>query len=142
MSLASVHVRARDGALYKNPLLVFEEGFLCFDDVERPEIVLWLPPGATDKTPVVSNVVEVLRARLGRAVDVDTVFYHSRSLRVVPDTEPWQYRPAIAYFLDIVARIPRPTAHEGTERYPRNCSGLIMDWSSAPQDANELEIPK
>lgn len=139
MTLSSTYVRARDGALYKNPVLVFEEGFVCFSDREDPELVIWL--SGDDLRPH-CDPSELLSRRLGRAAAPNSVVCRSRSQRVVPDTDPWEWRPAIGYFFRVVARIPRPQIHSGTERYPRRCPGRVLDWPQSPFDAAELEIPE
>jgi len=139
MTLSSTYVRARDGALYKNPVLVFEEGFVCFSDHEDPELVVWRT-GA--KFALLEAAQELLSRRLGRSAAPSSVVLHSRSQRVVPDTEPWEWRPAISYFFQVVARIPRPQIHGGTARYPRRCPGLVLDWPQSPYDVAEIEIPE
>lgn len=154
-----VWVRARDGALYKNPLLVFDEGFICFDPEDNAEIVLWITEEEIDGPPKV-NVVTVLQRVLGFGAGVqmelpdgrilplcsafvDSVGYRTRSRRVVPLTDPWEYANTISYHFKLILRIPRPLLHEGIERYIRNTSGgTVWDPPVNQMDANALEMPE
>ena len=132
MSMVPTWVRARDGALYKNPMLEFKGGFICFDDSEPPEIVLWKPA---------RDVRAVLRDVLGP----EGWYVMSRgrsSERVVPRTKPWEFKAATAFFFHLGRRIPRPTQHEGTARYSNRIGECcIFDPPSHPRDAYELNLP-
>tara|TARA_R110000822_G_scaffold120633_3_gene254149 strand:- start:8677 stop:9084 length:408 start_codon:yes stop_codon:yes gene_type:complete len=133
MSLSPTYVRARDGALYKSPVLIFPEGFVCFDDTDPPELVLWLP---------VLDVVEVMGRVLGRAANPGTLIATGESQRVLPLSEPWEFKPAAAWTFELTGRIPRPQKHDGTERYPSRCVGLVLDLPPHQLDASEIEIPE
>lgn len=150
MSLVSTHVRARDGALYKNPVLVFPEGFVCFDDQEPPELVLWIDEASADarKVPDGLNPVAVLERVFGvsSGAQLDAVpeslRHHSFSLRIMPKTEPPDFRPAVSYFFELAGRIPRPTLHEGTARHASRVDGRVTDAPAGAYDVHQLEIPE
>lgn len=153
MSIGSHYVRARDGALYKNPVLVFPEGFICFDETERPELVLWIKPGELsqeDANGYAATAVEVLRRVFGEyshlpggyGVDLMTLSPEAGiGDRVIPNTEPFQFAPAMSLFFEVSHRIPRPTMHDGTERYARQADGTVYDWPADPLDVHRLEMP-
>lgn len=153
-------VRARDGSLYRNPVWTFHEGFICFDPVDPPELVLWLPPGATEKTRAQHNPVATLErvfgygeqggqmaAPNGRPIPrcsatVDSIGFVGRSQRVLPGTDPWEWSPAIFYRFKVVSRPPRPTLHDGSERHASRVRGAcVIDWPSSPYDALSLSVP-
>ncbi len=135
----SIFVRARDGALYLDPVIVFPEGFVCFSSEEGPEVVLWL---AVDASPPADSFLRISHL-LGRSVNIASIDFNKRAQRVVPGSDPWEYRPAISYFIDIVARIPRPQRHDGTVRYERDCDGAaVMDWPAHRSDPHELDMPE
>ena len=144
----SVYVRARDGALYKDPLWVFPEGFICFDDTEPPELVLWLDlkmleaASAADVDAILRRVFGfVSSSELCSAVP-GSAFLVARSQRVIPGTDPPQLNPADSYFFEAVARPPRPTINDGTERHASRVKGRVWDWPAGAYDASSLEIPK
>lgn len=140
-----VYVRCRDGALYLNPILVFPEGFVCFDDTELPELVVWLDSSNLEAPPPV-DVCELLRRLFGSYPDletacgahVDSIKYHQRAERPVPESE--EFKPAIAYFFKVHARIPQPQVHEGTERYASRVAGAVLDWPASPYDPTQIEF--
>ncbi len=147
----SIFVRARDGALYLDPVLVFPEGFVCFSSQEATEVVLWLesdlsPPGkeVSRREAEGEGVDLILQRRLGRSLSIGSACIACLpALRVVPGSDPWEYRPAISYFVDIVARIPRPQRHDGTIRYPRDRgAAAVADWPMHRDDPNELDMPE
>lgn len=151
MSLAAVHVRCRDGALYRLPIWVFPEGFICFDDTEPPELVIWLPPQA-DPQPTAEEGHQAARAILSRVFGfgasseahsavVDSVAPQGDAHRVVPGGG-MELAPARSFFFEVTGRPPRPTIAEGTERYPSRVSGTVFDWPATPLDAKALEIPE
>ncbi len=136
----SIYVRARDGALYLDPVLVFPEGFVCFSSRERPEVVLWLDDSGLC---TLANGMARIEHLLGRAALMPSILFNKRAQRVVPGSDPWEYRPAISYFIDIVARIPRPQRHDGTIRYPRDRgAATVADWPMHRDDPNELDMPE
>lgn len=152
MSIGSHYVRARDGALYKNPVLVFPEGFICFDETEEPELVIWIPPGeltAEGGHEAVKTMADVLRRVFGEyshlpgGYGVDLMKMAgtaTASERVVPGTEPFEFMQGLAVFFEVAHRIPRPTMHDGTERYASRVEGTVYDWPADPLDASRLEM--
>ena len=140
MSKVSTYVRARNGALYKNPIFAFDEGFVCFDDEEPPELVLWKPKEGDPITPAAALEL-VLGARVdGEPPEWRLVRGARESQRVVPFTSPPQFLPAIAYFFELFARVPTPTFHEGEERYASRIRGHVLDFSARASDPNRLEV--
>ena len=143
MSLASTYARCRDGALYKNPILVFPEGFICFDDLEPPELVLWMPKGSA-KVPPIEYAIETLERVLGgMGFDRETVRRNKLCQRVRPGTNPEVFTDAHSYLFTIAGRIPRPIFHDGTERHAsrvRKC--CVYDWPATALDASHIEIPE
>lgn len=127
MSLVPTYVRARNGALYRNPVLVFEAGFVCFDDSEPPELVIWLERledvsfGLLEARAVLERVFGIRDGDKLLQIDVDleSIRGGSRAQRVVPGSDPWLFRPAKSFFFELAGRIPTPLLHEGTERYAR-----------------------
>lgn len=144
MSQESVWVRARNGALYKDPVLAFPEGFICFDPVEKPELVIWLPLEEPEAPPP-CNIVDVLYRVLG-GNDVSPTFiagsllHTQHAQRSFPGSDPPAWAPARAYSFTITRRIPTPTDHGGEERYPRRCAGAVIDFPANVCDVHELEI--
>lgn len=158
MSLGAVFVRARDGALYREPIWVFAEGFICFDEDEPPELVLWIDP-AEEEPPLAALLTlsgkrlvaahTVLRRVFGFgpagdacSADVDSLAPQSDAQRVFPGSDPPDLKPARSFFFEVVGRPPRPTLDDGTERYPRRAGGTVFDWPATALDAKALEIPE
>ena len=149
MSLASTYVRGRDGALYKNPVISFPEGFVCFDESEPPELVLWLPSTPHEKTPDgdVARAVLDRVFRFPEGVGFATVPHggvacNGRSDRVIPGTDPLEFRPAIAFSFNLAGRIPRPVFHEGTERHASRLGrAAVYDFPATAYDALQLDVP-
>lgn len=141
MSEASIYVRCRDGALYKNPLLIFEEGFVLFEASKATEAVLWLE--STDAMWPRKDIIGVLSHVFGEngfALDIGQTF--RRVERGVPLTNPVRFRPAICMVIAVKLRIPRPKKHEGSERYPGRCEkgARILDLPIGPFDAQSIEL--
>ena len=107
----SIYVRAQDGLWYKNPIVVFDEGYLHFPEPGRTaELVVWAPP----PRPVREVVTRALGAGAG--------YVRARSCehveRPVPNAAPPHSRHAAAvYDFWPSRRIPVPSADEGCERY-------------------------
>lgn len=142
MSLMPTYVRGRDGAWYRNPVLVFAEGFLCFDDEDPPELVLWLSDKHERGFPEPLKTLELV---LGVPSGIHRIGPAKRSQRVVPGSEPFVFQPAAGFDLALTRRIPVPTMHEGSERrLTRLPPGgfAFLDFPPHPQDPHELEIPK
>ncbi len=142
--MQSVYVQARDGAFYKDPLFVFEEGFLCFDDDDPPELILWIPEKVQDAEWHPANALAKVVQRFGDCLHVttDDLFNARHSERVIPGTEPFQFRQAASLFVKITGRTPRPTKSDGSERYKRNCPGRIYAWPARPKDVYGLDLPQ
>ena len=152
-------IRARDGALYLDPVFVFPEGFLCFGHGEEPELVVWLPEDADEHTPPPCDVVAVLQEQLGYgeaafaqdpngrtlprcSAVVDSISYRGRAMRVIPGSEPPELAPAISYFFRLQRRIPVPPIFAEIGRYPGRCGGLVVDFPPDPYDARNLHPPE
>jgi hypothetical protein len=138
MSMVPVYVRCRDAAFYRDPILVISEGFVCFDDVEPPELVLWIPQGRSE--PELSPAAAMQRIfgnyGFGRLAQK-----HKLSERAVPGVEPLVFAPAQSYLIEITRRIPRPQIHEGAVRRTSRVGEChVIDFPPAPPDAYELEV--
>lgn len=144
MSLVSTWVRCRDGALYRNPRLVFPEGFVCFDEKDPPELVVWYDSD-TSAAPLMEDAIlrRVFRIGVSKySADPNTLRRKRVSMRVVPDTDPWRFAPAVSFFFDVTGRIPRPTLHDGTERHASRLKGArVIDFEPHPLDVLQIEIP-
>lgn len=132
----AIYVRCRDGAYYKNPMVVFREGFLTFVDdhgFARADLVLWVVA-----PPVVAR--EVAARVLGDGIGF--MRNTRRVERVVPFTKPWEYRQADVTSVVLERRIPRPKHHEGMERYVGRLTrgALLVELVSNPLDAKEIEV--
>lgn len=154
--MSPVFVRARDGALYREPLWVFPEGFICFDESEPAELVLWsgLPPALAPEAGPVQDAAWLLAARValrrvfgfGAADDacsaaVETLAFQGEAQRVIPGGV--ELAPARSYFFEMAGhRPPRPTIAEGTERYASRAHGTVFDWAPRGLDVTALEIPE
>jgi hypothetical protein len=122
MSRASVYVRAVDGRFYKDPIVVFTEGFVCFDDDDPPELVLWTP---LRRGP--DEVLEKLfggRAHLGRYVG-DADRYEPLRGRV---TLASKMRPASSWFFMLRVRIPATEYHGGVDVGAPRGAGAVYDF--------------
>lgn len=129
----SVYVRARDGAFYLDPLIVFAEGFICFSHYTRPEAVLWDP----DVTKSRGALRSILDRVFVYGFEVDTAREAGRSLRVVPGSDPFDFKPAAAFTFEVTARIPVPQLYNGSARYPR-LPVKVYDWEASVDDATHL----
>tara|TARA_R110000851_G_scaffold268071_2_gene420715 strand:+ start:41076 stop:41498 length:423 start_codon:yes stop_codon:yes gene_type:complete len=138
VSLVPTYVRARDGAWYREPVLVFAEGFVCFDDEEPPELILWRLGDGTFPDPV-----KVLRLVLGDEHGAFGLSTGKEALRVVPGSEPPVFQPAAGHDFQLSRRIPVPTLDDGDERrLSRVGPHHAIDLPAHPSDAHELHIPK
>ncbi len=154
MTALPIYVRARNGSLYKNPVFLFPEGFICCSDRERMEISIWCSDEVVLGAPPDISAVDVLRRVFGISRDgipggngcaavLDSVTYKSRGMSVVPGTDPWEFRAAISYRFEIDKRTPKPTMHEGEERYAsRIRSSTVIDPLANQYDAIQIDIPK
>lgn len=133
--MSDVYVQARDGALYLNPTVIFPEGFLWFG-AERPELVLWL----VDSVP--TDVQGIFDRVFGPNSGSPFHELPKVSQRVVPLTDPWQYRPAVAFPLRLLRRIPRPKKHDGAVRYVRDPAARVLKWGPHARDLDELDVLK
>lgn len=150
MSLVSTYVRARNGALYRNPVLVFEAGFVCFDEEEPPELVVWLERledtsfGFAEARALLERVFGIFDGDKLLQIDADleTIRGGSRAQRVVPGSEPWLFRPAKSFFFELSGRIPVPLLHEGEERHARRLGQAhVIDPPAKSSDARGIQPP-
>lgn len=156
--MASVLVRCRDGGFYLDPAWFLPSGFVRVREDGLGELVAWLPEDATEKTPVTHNGFFELQRAFGYGSNVPpgtptcpppcagdlTTFRHlGRFERVVPGSEPWEWRPAIAYSFALEHRPPRPHVHRGVHRYPARVPGAeIVDRDAFVLDVLALEAPE
>lgn len=135
-----IYVRARDAAFYRNPVVVFPEGFLCFDEVEPPELVLW-GELETIRSLSVTEVMVVLARRFGIDHGVTRVGPTRLAQRPMPGLEPPLFQPAAGFYLDLHRRIPKPKFHDGSERrLTRAGDHHAIDFPAHPRDAYELYV--
>lgn len=163
---APVFVRCRDGAFYVDPTWLLGCGYVrglervTVDGRERQrcELVVWLPQGSTDSTPPPAgcfdelveafgygNPAETMLAPNGRylrrsSAFVDSMGYRGREPRPLPGSEPVEFRPAIFYAFELLSRPPRPTLHEGAERYARGKGIVVLDMPASSSDARALDL--
>lgn len=114
MSLVPTWVRAVDGLYYKDPLLVGENWFLCFDDDDPPELVIKTSL-ATDV--LVFNIVakEILdKLGFGYRVLSKRANHSMRDFGDYrkPDGQ-FDFQEAGSIFLEITSPIPVPQQHDG-----------------------------
>ena len=137
MSLVPMYVKCRDGSWYREPVLVFAEGFVCFDDEDPPELVLWLRDDGTHPDPMA-----VLEFVLGENHGVFDLGPPRKSQRVVPGSEPFAFVPAAGFSFMLMRRIPVPTMDEGNERRLSRVGPCVnLDPPPHPNDPHELHIP-
>lgn len=133
-------------------MIVFPEGFICFDDEDPPELVLWI---SDEEAQTEAFVIDATRAfetiaRVLSFAEIDpeaqamalSLAFGSRSLRIVPDTEPFDFRPAASWFFEIAGRIPTPQVYGDVQRYPRQAPGVLFDFPVSPWDATRLLVPE
>ena len=108
MSLVSTYVRAVDGKLYRNPTVVGDGWFVCFDDDDPVELVVF-----RDAIMPKLDWLEVGRP-------------HACGRRCVPP-EWKRMKPANAYWCELRAPIPVPTLHDGTVGEDDIWQGVIYD---------------
>lgn len=132
--LPDVYVRARDGALYKNPLLVLREGFAQFQvqDHGLAELVEWItdPPASA----------QALAERIfGRCFFLNAT---RQAERVVPFTKPFEYKPARIHVVQVVERIPRPTSSDGVSRYASRlpAGARVLEFPAGTEDAKRVVL--
>lgn len=155
--MAQVLVRCRDGAFYLDPAWSLPSGFVRVREDGLGELVVWIPADATPNTPVAhSGGLEVARAfgygpdkgppgidSTPCSADLSTFDYLGRFERVVPGSEPWEWRPAIVYRFTLEHRPPRPHLHRGSHRYPARVHGTeVFDWDAHVLDVLALEAPE
>lgn len=130
--------RARDGAFYRDPVVVLPEGFLRMNG-GMYELVLW-----ADEDPVkaIGEVPRILARIRGHAdPKIDWLGEVSMRGRPVPRSPIEHARYAFGIHFTIGRRFPVPSFHDGCERYASRLKGcVITDWASTPRDAYELRI--
>jgi len=140
--MTAIYVRCRDGAFYKNPVLIFPEGFVVFDAQRQTEAVFWLE-STKDLWPK-RTVSEILYHVFdGNGVQLLGFDEEVRRVeRVVPLSNPMQFRPALCVWISVLLRIPRPQKHDGIERYASRCpkGSVILDLPAGPNDAKTIEL--
>lgn len=142
MSEVSTYVRARNGMLYLNPILLADFGFVCFDDVEPPELVLWAPaPGVETITPA-EALVRFLGERPANKPKGWGLMNGCRiAERLVPFTNPQRFAQAACYFFVLTERMPMPTHSDGEERYASRLRGQhVIDMPASTDDYARIEI--
>ncbi len=109
MSLVGTYVRAEDGQLYRGPVIYGDGWFVCFDDDDPPELVVF------EGTEVPS--LPWLRLK-GKA--------NGGGSRCVPPT--WEpMAEANSYWCKLLAPIPVPELHDGTTTKDKIMQGVVYD---------------
>lgn len=136
-------IRARDGLLYRDPLLVFDAGFVCFADDEPAELILWLREDAKSWTRPEAKAV-LMRAFSGYSVrDRSLSINIKRERRWIPGSDPPKFAPASSFWFDIDGRIPVPVIHRGMEKYiGRTLPAAVtfVDHDPDRRDGSALDI--
>lgn len=109
MSLVSTYVRAVDGKLYRDPIVVGNDWFLCFDDDDPPELVV-RAMGALPE-------LQCIRAICG----------HTRSFRCFTGDLNDDFVEADSYWCELVSPIPVPQRHDGVVALEDIKQGVIYD---------------
>lgn len=136
MSLIPVYVRCRDAGFYRDPVLIFREGYVVFDDETPPELVLWC-----DAEGVHPDPVEILARRLGPNHGAVVIGEPRRSDRAHPGTDPPAFLPAVGLDLQLGRRIPHPSMHEGSVRRTSRVGEChVIDLPPHWKDPSELEL--
>lgn len=119
-------VRARDLAVYKNPVVTFPEGHVEFR-AGAALLVLWEPVGASPMA-----VLDRVIGHGGWGPGPDT----PRTEHVaVPGLPAPSYSPAFVYPFHLGRRIPAPTHSDGFERYPSRIRGAhVLEFLHSPLD--------
>lgn len=134
----SIFVRARDGALYRDPCIVFQDGFIAFDELGAPELVLWLQEGLLAPRAYLTSL-------LGQDA-FEAVGEPRDEWRAQPTGKQDEFIPArlarVWKFI-LVRRLPRPTLYAGVERYARGSRQepvrIVVELPGHPFDAYEIE---
>lgn len=113
MSLVPIRVNIGDGMVLEDPLILFPEGFICFDDDDPPELVIW-----TDEKGHAVIQPGVLLARLGwPGVQLGPVYVGERSAHPERKSGPCEMRPAKWWMFKEPLR----------SRMPREAVALVHD---------------
>lgn len=159
-----VWVRARDGALYKNPHFFLDGGFIRFDPDSGAELVLWLPrtpegePWPVElEVPKELNPAQAVRAIFGSfptesgafGADLRSIELQGVRLVTLPGANPPSQDVAAVYSFKVTGRIPRPQLHGGFARYasrlpePR-CEGgpVVIEARATAEDVSRTEIQR
>jgi len=130
MSLVPTYVRARDGYWYEDPVIEFPEGFICFDDDDPPELVLWRASLVAE--PASPDVCRAVLDRvLGPNAHTDLCQPPRLGERAVLKVRgPIKLRPASWQFFRLLARIPAPKRHYGRFRGRRRGDCVLYDFDS------------
>ena len=124
MSLVATYVRAVDGQLYRDPIIYGDGWFLCFDDEDPLELV-------------------VFKGAVWPKLDYITILHdHDCGMRSVPPK--WrETKPAKAYWCALVKRIPVPQLHDGVVDREKITQGVIYDLGgsdeSTPEEGSQAE---
>jgi hypothetical protein len=146
MSPPATWVRARDGALYMNPYIIRAEGFVFFDETSKPQLIYWIEHGGCDLrtdlhgSPMIDSLRDdIFGERSGLAeysYGVTGVTFVGIGQVVIPGSDPEKREEAAIFDLDLSARLPRPTTHDGMARYGSRCgAGVIIEFPAGPRDA-------
>jgi hypothetical protein len=134
----ALYVRCRDGALYRNPVLLFNEGYIGFGGGGKAELVIWsdMLDGLHPK--------EVLDRLLGSDGWTITILTGGKGKRRVPGGQDRRELDAIVRPFALDRRIPRPRLNEGSSRYTHRLEqgqGEVVDFPVDPRDASDAEHP-
>lgn len=105
MSLVPTYAQAVDGWFYKEPTWRGEGWFICLDDDDPPELVMYK---SLKKLPQ-----DILR-EAGFVFDETSVEFVGESGRLYKDiSEGVDFIDSMSYFFHLKGRTPVPTEHEG-----------------------------
>ncbi len=116
MSLCPVYVRAVDGLFYKDPVICHYDWFICFDDDDPPELVVF----AKNRKEAYAKL-EIIEAQ-------QTFFRRSSplgSMNFRHHEQTKKYRSACSCWIELVSPIPSQEGKTGTTQ--TKCPCVIYD---------------
>lgn len=120
MSLVSTYVQAVDGKFYRNPTIREKDWFLCFDDEEPPELVVKDSLLKTKKPWKILNEARIKHKPEG--------YQPWKGDRSAGRLFGGKFHPGTGFFIEITARIPVPTHHDGIYDEKPKKQGVYYAW--------------